>query len=335
MIYSFTNDYSEVAAPQVMQALAALADRQFSGYGCDDVCERARQAIIARLGVPADVHFLIGGTQANAIMIAGMLRPWDAVIAADSGHINVHETGAIEATGHKVQTVPSHDGKVMASDVDDLMAGLMPEHMIHPAALYVSDSTEEGTIYTKAELTALRQCCDRHHLYLYLDGARLGAALMAAPNDLSLADIARLCDAFYIGGTKNGAMFGEAMVIVNDSLKPYFRYLIKQRGALLAKGFALGAQFEALFTDDLFFKLAGHADAMAQRLAQGLKAAGIGFLNDSPTNQVFPLLTADQKGRLEGYGYEEWGRKGDLAIVRLVCSWATPQAAVDGLLARF
>jgi threonine aldolase len=334
-MYSFTNDYSEAAAPQVMQALQQLSLNQYPGYGCDDVCASARKAIQDKLGNDkADIHFLEGGTQTNAVMIASMLKPWESVIAATSGHINVHETGAIEATGHKVETVPSINGLVQAADIDAIMKDRMPDHVTRPAAVYVSDSTEEGTIYTKAQLQSLRQVCNAHHLYLYLDGARLGSALTATGNDLTLADLAQLCDAFYIGGTKNGALFGEAAVIINDQLKPYFRCLMKQRGAMLAKGFVLGAQFKALFTDDLFFKLAANANQQAQYLKTELSKHGIQFLNDSPTNQIFPILNQQQCDKIKDFGYEVWGHKGNETIVRLVCSWATTKQAVDQLLAR-
>lgn len=239
----FQNDYSEGAHPNVLRALCDTNLCSTPGYGLDDDCRRAADAIRARFACPdADVHFLVGGTQTNQLAAAAFLRPWEAMVAADTGHINVHETGAIEATGHKVIAVPGADGKLTPAAIADAAAqhcaapGVYDEHMVLPRMVYVSDATELGTVYTMAELTALRAACDAHGMYLYLDGARLAQALTAAGNDLQPEDLPQLCDAFYIGGTKNGLLFGEAMVIVNDALKPGFRRAMKRNGAMLAKG---------------------------------------------------------------------------------------------------
>lgn len=236
----FQNDYSEGAHPNVLRALCDTNLCSTPGYGLDDDCRRAADAIRARFACPdADVHFLVGGTQTNQLAAAAFLRPWEAMVAADTGHINVHETGAIEATGHKVIAVPGADGKLTPAAIADAAAqhcaapGVYDEHMVLPRMVYVSDATELGTVYTRAELTALRAACDAHGMYLYLDGARLAQALTAAGSDLQPEDLPRLCDAFYIGGTKNGLLFGEAMVIVNDALKPGFRRAMKRNGAML------------------------------------------------------------------------------------------------------
>lgn len=332
---SFRNDYSEGAHPRLLQALVRASAAQHTGYGLDAHSVRAAELILARCGQPqAQVHLLAGGTQTNLLAISAFLRPHEAVIAANSGHIATHETGAIEATGHKVLVTPHVDGKLTPDGVRALLAENTSEHMVKPRLVYVSNTTELGTIYRKAELQALRALCDRAGLLLYLDGARIGCALTAAGNDLSLADIAALTHVFYIGGTKNGALLGEALVVVAPSLQPDLRYLIKQRGAMLAKGMVVGAQFEALFEDELFFELAAHANAMAQRLQSGLKAAGVPLLIDSPSNQVFPILTHAQIEALADFtSFERWSPYDDSsAVIRLVCSWATGQEAVDGLL---
>ena len=253
----FQNDYSEGAHPNVLRALCDTNLCSTPGYGLDDDCRRAADAIRARFACPdADVHFLVGGTQTNQLAAAAFLRPWEAMVAADTGPINVHETGAIEATGHKAIAVPGADGKLTPAAIADAAAqhcaapGVYDEHMVLPRMVYVSDATELGTVYTKAELTALRAACDAHGMHLYLDGARLAQALTAAGSDLQPEDLPRLCDAFYIGGTKNGLLFGEAMVIVNDALKPGFRRAMKRNGAMLAKGRLLGVQFAAAMAHD-------------------------------------------------------------------------------------
>ena len=315
----FQNDYSEGAHPNVLRALCDTNLCSTPGYGLDDDCRRAADAIRARFACPdADVHFLVGGTQTNQLAAAAFLRPWEAMVAADTGHINVHETGAIEATGHKVIAVPGADGKLTPAAIADAAAqhcaapGVYDEHMVLPRMVYVSDATELGTVYTMAELTALRAACDAHGMYLYLDGARLAQALTAAGNDLQPEDLPRLCDAFYIGGTKNGLLFGEAMVIVNDALKPGFRRAMKRNGAMLAKGRLLGVQFAAALTD-----------------------RNVPMYAPSPTNQIFPILSDAQIARLQEQVAFNTTARVDAThqAVRFVTSWATTDAQVDALLA--
>lgn len=335
---SFRNDYSEGAHPRLLQALAQASAEQNAGYGTDR--HTARAAALIRRAVAqaqAEVHLLVGGTQTNLTAIAAFLRPHQAVIAVEAGHIATHETGAIEATGHKVLTVPALHDKLTPALIQPLLDVHGNEHMVQPRLVYISNSTESGTIYSRAELEALSRFCRAHDLLLYLDGARLGAALTAEGNDLDLPTIAALTDAFYIGGTKNGALLGEALVIVTPALQADFRYLIKQRGALLAKGMLLGSQFATLFEDGLFFALAAHANAMAQRLRAGLLAAGAQFTSDSPTNQQFIGVSAQQAAQLaQGYDFERWEVRADGSqVIRFVTSWATTAASVDRLCADF
>ena len=338
-MYSFLNDYSEGAHPKILDMLCKSNLEQTPGYGVDPYCDRARALILNAIGrQDVDVHFLVGGTQTNMTAIAAFLRPHQAALAAVSGHINVHETGAIEATGHKVMTLPSDDGKITAEQIEACVLGHRNdptfEHITQPKLVYISDSTEVGTAYTKSELRAISEVCKRLDLILFVDGARLGSALTSAQNDLTLADLAELCDAFYIGGTKNGALFGEALVIVNEHLKPDFRYMIKQRGGMLAKGRLLGIQFAALFEDDTYFEAARHANRMATRLSEGLRALGVHFLSDSPTNQIFPILSNAVIERLsQDYAFESWQRMDDdHTAIRLVTSWATDEVQVGAFL---
>ncbi|MET0289341.1 MAG: aminotransferase class I/II-fold pyridoxal phosphate-dependent enzyme [Pseudoxanthomonas sp.] len=329
---SFRNDYSEGAHPRLLHALVQIGNEQNAGYGLDRHSERAAALIRKQIASSdADVHFLAGGTQTNLVAMAAFLRPHEAVIAADSGHVATHEAGAIEATGHKVLTVQAADGKLSPERVARVLGEHSTEHMVRPRLVYLSNTTEMGTTYSKAELTALRVLCDQHRLYLYLDGARIGAALVADGSDLGLADVAALTDAFYIGGTKNGALLGEALVIVREALKPDVRFIIKQRGAMLAKGMVIGAQFEALFRDGLFFDLAIHADAQAQRLRGALIEAGIAFAFDSPSNQLFPILPTQVMEQLEEkYEFHRWQPHCDgHHVIRLVTSWATNELAVQ------
>ncbi|MEG1593110.1 MAG: beta-eliminating lyase-related protein, partial [Oscillibacter sp.] len=276
-----------------------------------------------------------GGTSANLIIINAFLQPYEAVIAADTGHINVHETGAIEASGHKVCIAHAPDGKLTPALVESVLNAHSTEHMVLPRMVYISDTTEIGTIYTKAELTALRACCNAHNLYLFLDGARLGSALTAPGNDLTLPDLAALTDVFYIGGTKNGALFGEAVVLSHEIAKEHFRWHMKQRGGMLAKGRLLGVQFSALLTDNLYFDIARHANEMAARLHAGVSALGYAFPVESPSNQQFPVLPNSTVEQLQAKGYEfEIDHAVDSAntCIRLVTSWATPEAAVEAFL---
>ena len=335
-MYSFRNDYSEGAHPKILQALADTNLVQTAGYGMDPYCQAAADTICRLCEAPAAaVHFLVGGTQVNLVTLDAFLQSYEAAIAPRTGHINTHETGAIEATGHKVCTVDCPDGKLTPALIESVLAEHNgTEHMVLPRLVYISDTTELGTIYTKAELTALRQCCDAHNLYLYLDGARLGSALTAPGSDLSLPDLAVLTDAFTIGGTKNGALFGEALVLPHPL--PHFRWHMKQRGAVLAKGRLLGLQFQVLLKDGLYFDLARRANALALRLRDGIAALGYAFPVDSPSNQQFPVLPNDMIKKLQALGYEfEIDHVVDASrtCIRLVTSWSTPESAVDAFLA--
>lgn len=334
-MYSFRNDYSEGGHPQVLQALTDTNAVQTVGYGMDPYCQAAADTIRRLCAAPdADVHFLVGGTQVNLVTIDAFLQSYEAVIAAQTGHVSTHETGAIEATGHKVCTVESPDGKLTPALVESVLAQHNgTEHMVLPRLVYISDTTEIGTIYTKAELTALRRCCDANGLVLYLDGARLGSALTAPGNDLTLPDLAALTDAFTIGGTKNGALFGEALVLTRPL--PHYRWHMKQRGAVLAKGRLLGIQFQALLEDGLYFDLARHANQLALRLRDGIAALGYPFPVDSPSNQQFPVLPNATVQKLQELGYEfeiDHMVDADHTCIRLVTSWATPESAMESFL---
>lgn len=333
-MYRFTNDYSEGAHPSILKALADTNLEGNLGYGYDPHCEHAAALIRCKIGRPdADVHFLVGGTQTNTTCICAFLRPHEAVIAASSGHVCVHETGAIEATGHKCVAMPAAaGGKLTPELVRAAVEAHTDEHMVKPRLVYVSNTTETGGVYTAAELRALRSVCDELGLLLYLDGARLAGAL--ACGGASMEELGEVCDAFYIGGTKNGALFGEAVCILNPALKPDFRYILKQRGGMLAKGWLLGIQFEQLMQNRLYEELGEHSTRLAQQLSAGLAALGVEFLFDSPSNQIFPILPDEVLAKLEGAFHWEVtavpapGR----TCVRLVCSWATEQAAVTAFL---
>ena len=334
-MYSFRNDYSECCHPAVLERLAALGTEANAGYGTDPYCAMAADKIRKAIEAPeAEIHFLVGGTQANLTVIDSLLRPFQAVIAAGSGHINVHETGAVEGTGHKVLTAESPDGKLTPDRIRGILACHTDEHMVQPKLVYLSNSTELGTVYTRAELTAISGLCRERGLLLFLDGARLGAALCAEENDLTLPDLPRLCDVFYIGGTKNGALMGEAVVFARRQTAQDFRYQIKHRGGMLAKGFLLGLNFDVLFTDGLYMKLARDAHRQAVRLREGLKQRGVPFLTDSPTNQLFPVFPNDELNALgKRFSYEISGPVDKThTCIRLVTSWATPDEAVDAFL---
>lgn len=334
----FRNDYSEGAHPRVLQALTDTNLEATDGYGVDPHCHAAADRLREIFGCPgADVHFLVGGTQTNLVAAAAFLRPWEAIIAADSGHVAVHETGAIEATGHKVYVMPGENGKLTPALIRRAVADHQTgteEHMVLPRMVYVSDSTEFGTIYSRAELQALHDVCRELGLLLYLDGARMAAALTAEGNDVQPEDFAQLCDAFYVGGTKNALLFGEALVIVNPDLKPFVRNMIKQRGGMLAKGRLLGVQFEALYRDDLWLETARHANTQAQRLASGLKKLDVPLFIDSPTNQIFPILPNRVVEVLRGgFAFDFIApMEGDRSVIRFCTSWATPKENVDFLL---
>ncbi len=335
MLY-FMNDYQRGAHPDVLKAIVDSNDGQNVGYGIDDWTKLASTKIKQQIGrEDVDVHFLIAGTQTNTAAITHFLRPYEAVIATHLGHISVHETGAIESMGHKIIEMPTADGKLLPSQVEQAAKGHVDEHMVVPRVVYISNATETGTQYSKAELIALRQVCDQYKLLLYLDGARLGSALASQVNDLTLGDIAELCDAFYIGGTKNGILFGEALVICNDQLKPYARHTIKQTGAMLAKGWLLGVQFNALFTDDLFFKIGKHANEMASILKAGILELGYQLMCPTSTNIIFVILDNDIHRELSKLCYYEAEKPhGDNSVeARFVTSWSTKREDVDQLLA--
>ena len=337
MIY-FNSDYLEGAHPSIMVKMAETNMVQTVGYGEDEYCEAAREKIkIACQAPEADVHFLVGGTQTNTTVIAAILRPWQGVISAVSGHINCHEAGAIESTGHKVITLPTDNGKITAQQVADYVEwhknDESTEHIVQPGMVYISHPTEAGTLYTKAELTELYDTCRRYGLPLYIDGARLGYGLAAEESDMTLPEFARLCDVFYIGGTKVGALFGEAVVIMNESIKKDFRFIMKQRGGRLAKGRLLGIQFDALFTDDLYFKISRHAIEMAHQIRDIFVSAGYPLLFDSPTNQQYPIMPDAELAEIgKSFGYEYWERVDKThSGVRFCASWATTQENVDAL----
>lgn len=335
---SFRNDYSEGAHPKILDALIQTNLESTPGYGEDAYCAAAAQTVRRRFACPdAGVHFLVGGTQTNTIASAAFLRPWEAMVAVDTGHVAVHETGAIEARGHKVITVPHQEGKMTCQALEQVWqahtAGNLG-HMVKPKLLYLSDSTELGTIYTRAELQALRALCDRLDMALYLDGARLGAALTAPGNDLVPEDLPQLCDAFTIGGTKNGLLFGECLVLRDPAIWPDFRFAMKQGGGMLAKGRLLGVQFQALLEQDLWLETARHANQMAARLTKGFLEAGYPLYAQSPTNQVFPILPKKMIAELAPAFSFEISAPVDQErdAVRFVTSWATRPEQVDALL---
>lgn len=335
-MYNFRNDYSEGAHEKVLQAISEINMEGNPGYGNDLYCQHASAMIKDLFQCPeAAVHFFIGGTSANFTAIAAFLRAHEAVIAADTGHINVHEGGAVEGAGHKILPCPSVDGKVRPCDVEKWVEQCTDTAMVLPRMVYISNATEVGTVYTKAELESLSVCCKAHGLYLFLDGARLGTGLTAPGADLVPADLARLCDAFYIGGTKNGALMGEAMVIVNPQLQPHFFRVMKQKGAVLAKGFLLGVQFEALLKDGLYWQNACWANCMAAKLKNGLQEMGFSFYVDSPTNQIFPIIPNHMMPAIDLLcTYEVWCKyDNDCTVIRLVTSFATKERDVDHFLA--
>ena len=336
----FECDYAEGAHPQIMERLLATNLEQHPGYGVDKHCEHARELVRAFCDAPeAQVHFLVGGTPCNLIMISAALRPHQGALAAQTGHIAVHESGAIEATGHKVLTLPSEDGKITAAQVDaycaDHFAQGNREHTVQPKLVYISQPTENGTVYKKDELTALRAACDKWGLFLYVDGARLSYALASEGNDVTAKDLGALCDAFYIGGTKVGALFGEAMVINHPALQEDFRYILKQHGGMLAKGRLLGVQFEALLENGLYTEIGEHAVGLALRIRDAFAAKGFAFRYASPTNQQFPILPQTVIDKLkEQFVFEFWEKYDDTAaVVRFCTSWATKPSDVDNLLA--
>lgn len=330
---SFKNDYSTLCHPDILKLLTSANDEHHDGYGLDAHSLNAANLIKNHISIDCDIHFLTGGTIANKTIISHILKPYQAVIAVTTGHINVHETGAIEASGHKVLTAIGEDGKLTCNDINSICAQHIDEHMVEPKLVYISNSTEIGTVYTKAEIIAISSLCHKLGLYLFLDGARLGVALTTPVNDLTLNDIAELTDVFYIGGTKNGALLGEAVVITNKQLNHNFRHSIKQNGGMLAKGFLIGIQFEALFTNDLFFKLGKQANQSANYLVENLKKMNYQLLYTSPTNQQFLKLDNQLVNKLsKKYAFEIWEQQQTYAVIRLVTSWKTTVQEIDSLL---
>jgi len=334
-MYSFKDDYSEGAHPRILNALVESNLEQLEGYGEDKYSREAIKLIKQRIKRnDIHIHLIPGGTQTNLTVISSFLRPHEAAIAANTGHILGHETGAIEATGHKILSWEVSDGKLAPAHIKLVLDVHTDEHMVKPKLVYISNPTEIGSIYSKRELQQLSQFCKENNLLLYLDGARLGSALCSEENDLELSDLGTLVDAFYIGGTKNGALLGEALVICTDSLKADFRYYLKQKGGLLAKGRILGIQFLELFKDDLYFDLARHANAMARLLRNEIIRAGYTFLTHSTSNQIFPILPNELIAKLlEKYSFYVWSKiDADHSAIRIVTSWATKEEAVSSFI---
>lgn len=335
---SFTCDYAEGAHPLILKALADSNMEQLPGYGEDVYCRRAKDKIRKACGCPqASVYFLVGGTQTNATVIASMLRNYEGVVSAGTGHINVHEAGAVEYTGHKVLPLPQHQGRIDAKELETYLEAFFAdanhEHMIFPGMVYISFPTEYGTIYSRAELTAIHGICQRFGIPLFIDGARLGYGLASEQSDLDLPALASLCDVFYIGGTKVGAFCGEAVVFPKGDAPQHFMTTVKQHGALLAKGRLLGVQFDTLFTDGLYMDISRHAIRMAGRLKEILHAKGIPFYLESPTNQQFVILPNSEVERLRPLvGFDFWEAYDEShTVVRFATSWATPEANLDRL----
>lgn len=336
VMYNFKNDYSEGAHPRILNALIETNLIQQLGYGEDEYAQQAKLILSEKINQPdAAIHFVSGGTQTNLLVISFLLRVHEAVISAKTGHIAANETGAIEATGHKVITTETADGKLRPDDVAQILqAYALAPHVVKPRIVYISNSTEIGTIYSRQELKELFHYCQNHDLLLYMDGARLGHALTAHNNDLTLRDVARFTHIFYIGGTKNGALLGEAIVFNQSQLGVDFEYAIKQKGAMLAKGRVLSIQFLELFKDDLYFDLARRANMLAMRIAEAIRAKGYSFLTESTTNQLFPILPKRIIEQLnKKYQFYIWKNiDSDVAAIRLITSWATEEDKVDAFI---
>lgn len=334
----FENDYGEGAHEKILKRFAETNREKTSGYGNDPYCESAKEKIKKACECPeAEVHFLTGGTQTNSIVVRTMLRPWEGVIAAETGHVSVHEAGAIEASGHKVLTLPQKAGKICAEDLQHLLEVFYEDptkdHMVFPGMVYLSHPTEYGTLYSKEELKAIRAVCDQFEIPLYLDGARLGYGLVSSKTDVTLPDVAKLCDVFYIGGTKVGALCGEAVVFTRQNTPKQFLTMVKQSGALLAKGRVLGIQFDTLFTENLYWEISRQAIAAADRIKEVLREEGYELYLDSPTNQIFVVLEDTQMERLkQEVVFSFWEKKdADHTVVRFVTSWATQMEDVEAL----
>ena len=332
--YSFKNDYSEGAHPAILQKLVETNLTQTIGYGEDEFCDEARELIKKQLKKEAEIHFVSGGTQANLIVISSILKPYESVIAAETGHIAVHETGAIEATGHKINTITTSDGKISAIQIEKVLKLHTDEHMVKPKMVYISNSTEVGSVYTKAELKSIYNFCQENNLILFVDGARLGSALTSSKCDLTLEDMANLCDVFYIGGTKNGALIGEAIVFNKLDLNENFRFHIKQKGGMLAKGRLIGIQFSELFRNDLFFEIGKHANKMAEKLAKNISNKGFEFLTEPSSNQIFPIFPNELIVKLQhDFEFFVWEKiDEEKSAIRLVTSWATLEEKVENFI---
>lgn len=339
MKFSFKNDYSEGCHPQILESLLRNNLDQQAGYGEDDYSKKAKDLIKNKIEAQdADVYFVSGGTQANLIVISSILRPYQCVISAATGHILNNETGAIEATGHKILSIEKEDGKLFPSDIIPVLESHQNiPHQVMPKLVYISNSTELGTIYTKKELEDLSAFCKANNLYLFMDGARLGHALTSEISDLELKDIAQLTDVFYLGGTKNGALLGEAIIINNKILQEDFAFNIKQKGALLAKGRLLGIQFLQLMQNDLYFELAKNANQQAMKIKNALSERGVQFLSDTYTNQIFPILDNQIIEVLsEKFEFYVWKKIDEnLSAIRLITSWNTNNTAVEEFIKTF
>ena len=338
-MFNFESDYTEGCIPEILEALQSTNTEQTGGYGMDPHCDNARSLIKKAFGCEnADVHFLVGGTQANMTVISSILRPHQGVLCAESGHINCHETGAVEATGHKCLALPSEDGTITAAQVEEAIVRQRDdesyEHIVQPGMVYISFPTETGTLYSKKQLSALYKVCRKYGLPLFIDGARLGYGLAAKANDLKPKDIAKLCDVFYVGGTKVGALFGDAVVILSDDLKKDFRYHIKQRGGMLAKGRLLGIQFEELFKENRYFKISKHAMDMAEQLRTAFEEKGYQFAYRPETNQLFVVLSNTQiKNLRKKFAFHTMGIiDATHSAARFVTSFMTTQEGVDALI---
>lgn len=327
-MFNLKNDYSKIAHRNILEALLKYEDEYNVGYGLDEHSKHAKQLIQNHLATDCDIHFLVGGTSANKIAIAHALKSYEAVISVDTGHINVHETGAIEATGHKIIVVNGVDGKITPTEIENVILTHVDEHMVIPKMVYITQSTEIGTLYNKQELIEIYNVCKKYNLYLFLDGARLAVAL--DKSDITLADLSLYTDIFYIGGTKNGAMLGEAVVISNDELKKNFRFSIKQHGGMYSKGFIAGIQFEELFKDDLYFKLGKNSNIMAEKLALGLERRGIKLEYPYITNQLFVNVSNELYEKLKEFVlFELWIDKVNSKVIRFVTNFSTTKEELD------
>ena len=336
-MYSFKNDYSEGAHPNILRKLLETNEEQLEGYGLDKYCQQAKAYMHKYFKTEnSDIHFLSGGTQTNLIALSSFMRPHEAAISAHTGHVLVHETGAIEATGHKVISVDVNDGKLRPDHILEVLDSHTDEHMVKPKLVYISNPTEIGSIYTYDELKALSETCKTHDLILFVDGARLGSALTSSKNDLKAYHLTELTDAYYIGATKNGGLLGEALVINKDHLKSDFRFMMKQKGALLAKGRLIGIQFMELFKEGLYFDLAKHANQQADKIKAALTDKGYKFLSDSPSNQIFPILSNQLIEKLsEDFHFYVWSKVDEQhSSIRLVTSWMTQPDQVDKFIER-